>query len=433
MFRYFKRHGWLWALIAFLLLFPQALTSQARLNNRVLITGLAIDRTEAGFEVTAQVVLPTPGSESGGEGANLDFISEEGVSVIEGLKKISYNIGEIAGLSHANFVIIGESVFDGNVISDLDYFLRDAHLPNSIMVVYCEGSAKEQIKKTGDLELSVGLGLQKIYLYKQQSLNSRMVAMQEFVDNVFEQSGVSILPELKITKEGEDDSSSSGSNSSDGGSSSSSQSSSGGASGGTSSGSGSGGNSEVKQGRIEYFTPLAYFKKGYFVDKITEQKEIIAYLLTQQNSNEFNLVIENVDDGDIYHNAKVSLRVGKKTAKIRTDFSGGKPVAKVDIALDKIKFMEVVNENVAYQGAYSVLKPYLNETLISAIKSQITETITSIFEKTKAQNVDLFRVADISYRFNRNDWEEYLLSLGDIDNYLNDFDIEINVNVKSFI
>ena len=139
MIRYFKRHAWLFALIAFLLLFPQALSSQARLNNRVLITGLALDKVENGYEITAQVVMPTSGSESGGEGANLNFITETGASLVEGIKKISYNIGEIAGLSHTNFIILGESLFDDNIIADLDYFIRDATLPNSMMLLFCEG------------------------------------------------------------------------------------------------------------------------------------------------------------------------------------------------------------------------------------------------------------------------------------------------------
>lgn len=430
MIRYFKRHAWLFALIAFLLLFPQALSSQARLNNRVLITGLALDKVENGYEITAQVVMPTSGSESGGEGANLNFITETGASLVEGIKKISYNIGEIAGLSHTNFIILGESLFDDNIIADLDYLIRDATLPNSMMLLFCEGSAKDQMTKTGDLEISVGLGLQKVYLYKQESLNSRMVALQEFIDFAYEPARVSVLPKINITKEGEDDS---GGNqdSSDGSSTSSSQSSSGGATSGTSSSAPK--SSDTKQGRIEYFTPLAYFKDGFYVDTISEQNQIIAYLLTQNNSNRFDIVINNVTGGEIYHNAEVGLRVGKKTCDIETDFSGAKPKLKITIGLDKIKLMEVRNEGVAYEGTYASLQPYLNETLNSAIRNQIKENITSIFEKTKAQNVDIFRAADNAYKFNKDEWQEYLKSVKDISNYIADFEIEVVVDLKTFI
>ena len=438
MVRFFKRHAWLLALIAFLLLFPQALSSQARLNNRVIITGLAIDKIQDGYEVTAQVVLPEPGSESGGEGARLDFISEQGSSIAEGMKKISFNIGEIAGLSHTNFILVGETMFEDNLVADMDYFLRDDHLPNAVMLLCCEGSAKEQIKKTGELELSVGIALQKVFIYKQGSLNSRMIALQDFADSAFGQSGVSVLPELKITNENDKQQDTSGGDAtgSNGGSSSSSQSSTGGASSGTSSSSGSSsGASESanKQGRIEFFTPIAYFKNGRFVDKITAQEDIIGYLLTQNFTNTFDLVVENVNDGNVYKNAEVGLRIGKKTTTHKIDLSGAVPKYKIDIVFDKVKLMEVINEDVAYQGTYAVLTPYLNDALIDAVKSSIEGRVIELFEKTKAQNVDLFKIADRAYKFNKTDWQKFLKGLGDIDNYINKFEIEVNVSIKNFL
>ena len=95
--------------------------------------------------------------------------------------------------------------------------------------------------------------------------------------------------------------------------------------------------------------------------------------------------------------------------------------------------MEVRNEGVAYEGTYASLQPYLNETLNSAIRNQIKENITSIFEKTKAQNVDIFRAADNAYKFNKDEWQEYLKSVKDISNYIADFEIEVVVDLKTFI
>lgn len=440
MIRLFKRYIWIVVLVAILCLFPQALSSQARLNNRVLVTGLAIDKVEEGFEVTAQVVLPIPGSEAGGEGATLDFVTEKGASILEGISKISYKIGEIAGLSHANFIILGEGMLEGHSQSALDYFIRDSRIPNSIMLLFCRGSAKDQLKNTNDLELSVALGLQKVYLYKQASLNSRMVAMQEFIDYAYEPAGTSILPEIEITKDGGNASASSAESggSAAGGSGSSSGSSSSGGSGSSSGSSSSGGSGssnggQKKDGRLKYYTPLAYFKKGEFKGIIENQDEIIAYLLTQKHTKQFDLVIKDVDDGVIYENASVGLRVLKKYSKISTDFSGNNPKLKIEITLDQIQLLEVENDNREVLGAYPNLKPYINKTLKDAIKKQIKEKITNVFETTKSENVDLFRAADMAYRFNKTEWQKYLKTCGNIDNYLENFEIEVKVNVKTFI
>lgn len=460
--RFFRRHTWLIVLLAFLCLFPQALTSQARLNNRVLITGLAIDKTDKGYLVTAQTVFPSAGSESGGEGAELNFISEEGVSITESIKKLSYNIGKIAGLSHMNFLLISDSIFeDKNVATTLDYFLRDPYLPNSIMLLYCKGNAQEQLQKTKNLELSVGLGLQKIYSYKESSLNSKMVTLQDFISDSLDPSKVSIVPQLNITEaqSGENASSSSsessgegstsgatGSTPSGGGNSAAGSSSSSGSGGGSgSSGSGdsgggsggqsSGGNSAASaavKGRIQFFTPFAYFKNGKFMGEITDQKEIISFLLPTNITQAFDLVIENVNDGNVYHDAKVGLRIYKKSSKINVDFSGARPKAKFKIGFDKVQFMEVINDGVAYEGAYQNLKVYENDTLKEAAKKQLAENFKKVVSAGKKANVDIFKIADFCYRFKNKEWKEFLKNISNIDNYLDEIDFEFDLEIRNF-
>ena len=152
MFRFFLRHAWIFAIIFLLILFPVSLTSQARLNNRALITGLAIDKDEAGFVVTAQIARPLSSREASGEAATLDFVSESGSSVVECVKKITFEIGEIAGLSHTNFIILGKAVLEDNAIKPLDYFLRDLQIPTSVMLAYSSGKAKDVMTKTPRLQ-----------------------------------------------------------------------------------------------------------------------------------------------------------------------------------------------------------------------------------------------------------------------------------------
>ena len=457
--RFFRRHTWLIVLLAFLCLFPQALTSQARLNNRVLITGLAIDKTDKGYLVTAQTVFPSAGSESGGEGAELNFISEEGVSITESIKKLSYNIGKIAGLSHMNFLLISDSVFeDENVSTTLDYFLRDPHLPNSIMLLYCKGSAQEQLQKTKNLELSVGLGLQKIYIYKESSLNSKMVTLQDFISDSLDPSKVSIVPQLNITEaqSGEDKRSSSsessgddstsgatgttpsgGSDSASGGSSSGDSAGSGGSgdSGVGSGGQNSGGNSEASaavKGRIQFFTPFAYFKNGKFMGEITDQKEIISFLLPTNKTQVFDLVIENVNDDNVYHDATVGLRIYKKHSAIEVDFSGARPKAKFKIGFDKVQLMEVINDGVAYERAYQNLKVYENDTLKGAAKKQLADNFNQVVSAGKKANVDIFKIADFCYRFKNKEWKKFLKNISNIDNYLDEIDFEFDLEIRNF-
>ena len=134
-FSFFKKHSWVLVVIALLVFIPQSFSYQAKLNTRVIVTGLAIDKVEQGYEITAQTILPVNGSEAGGSGAKLGFISETGNSFAEGIKKISYKIGKTAGLSHVNFLIVGHKMLEDNLALALDYVIRDHRINSSILML----------------------------------------------------------------------------------------------------------------------------------------------------------------------------------------------------------------------------------------------------------------------------------------------------------
>ena len=402
MFRFFSRHAWIFAIIFLLILFPVSLTSQARLNNRALITGLAIDKDEAGFIVTAQIARPLSSREASGEAAILDFVSESGQSVVECVKKITFEIGEIAGLSHTNFIILGKAVLEDNAIKPLDYFLRDLQIPTSVMLAYSSGKAKDVMTKTSNLDLSVSLGLQKVFMFKEEALSTLMVPLQKFIDDAFNPSAFSILPELDISVESGNSSSESGNQDKTSG-----------------------------KGRIKYFTPFAIFKGGKFLGEITNQNEIRAYLLAKAgNSHQFNLSIENVND-DVYNDANVGIRVGEKNVEMAVSL-GEKPTLSLRVMLDKVKLLEV-NNNAVLTGSFIAQKPYLTKTLEKAISSQLENDLNIVFNKTKALGADVFCFADRAYKFNNKEWGKFIETIPNADDYLNYVDFNVKVEVTSFI
>ena len=165
--RFFKNHVALIIIIIVVFAFPTSLSNQARLNMRVVVTGLAIDKKDDEFEVTAQIVKTSPGNESGGISAEVNFLSDTDKTLLGAISKLSYKAGKVSAFSHTNFLIIGEELAKTeNLNSSLNYFLRDRIIKNTALVLFSEGKAGDEIKKTKDVELSVGLGLQKVYLFK---------------------------------------------------------------------------------------------------------------------------------------------------------------------------------------------------------------------------------------------------------------------------
>ena len=166
----FKRHIGLILMIIIAIVFPVSLSNQAKLNMRIIVTGLAIDKTEDGYEATAQIVKTTPSTESSGVGAEIEYISDKASTISFALANLMYKSGKVSAFSHTNFIILGEDILQEDVTTCLDIFMRDRLVKNSALLLFSNGKASDEIKKTKNLELSVGLGLQKVFSFKEEVL-----------------------------------------------------------------------------------------------------------------------------------------------------------------------------------------------------------------------------------------------------------------------
>ncbi len=438
--KFFKNHTWIWIVIACLIFIPQSFTYQAKLNMRVLVTGLAIDKNEEGYEVTAQVVMPSPGSESGGTSARLDFISEVGNSVAEGIQKIAYKIGKTAGLSHTNFVMVGESMLEDNLATALDYFARDAKVNPSVMLLVCSGEAKDMIKQTQNLEVSVGVGLQKVFIYKQSSLNGLVMPIDEFINSSFNLAKSATVSGILIAPEGQEklgqtsDATSSGSSSegeNSGQSGNQENSSAGGSSNGSSdssSSSGASGGNSNQGSRIKFYNDIYYFKNGKYVNKLNSEKEILGAFWADKISNNGDFKVTGITGG-ILQNATVGLQFTKKKTKTNIKFENGRPKLIFDISIKDIQIVEILNQGNLNINIYNKQDKAVINLIKEGIKEEVKECILSTFNKAKADNVDIFDIGELAYQTKTKEWKKYYSEVGE--NYLNACEVEVNVDIKN--
>lgn len=430
--KFLKNKTWLLILLAGLLFIPQSFNYQAKLNMRVLVSGLAIDKTDIGYEVTAQVIMPTPGSEGGGTGARLDFISEKGESIGEGIQKIAYKIGKTAGLSHTSFVMVGENMLEDNLASALDYFARDAKVNPSIMLLVCSGKAKDMIKETKNLELSVGVGLQKVFIYKQSSLNALVIPLEEFINDSFGLGksamvgGILIAPEGKEQLE-EQGNSSNGKNIAGESEGASNDEFSIGA-GGASSESGGQSSGKEKNARIKFHNDIYYFKGGKYVNKLTKEKEILGAYLSEKVSTSGDFKINSVTGG-ILQDATIGVTFTNKTNKIDVKFKNGNPVLVYNISIRDVQIVEILNKDKPSINIYNKQDKELIDIVRSKLEEEIELCIKSAFMKAKIDNVDIFNVGERAYQLQYSRWKKYYEKYGE--NYLKNSDIEVNVSIRN--
>lgn len=450
MLNFFKKHIWLFIVIFLVLLFPQSLSDQARLNMRVIITGIGIDYKDDKYVITSQVVLPASGSESGGISAHINYISAEGDSISDGVQKVSQKIGKVAELSHIEFILVGKSMQEHNIASALDYFFRNFELKNSVMLLGCNNDAMQEIQKTASLELGVALGMQKVYTSNESSLNGIAKSYVEFINDTYSPSGTSVLDTLEIITSGGSEDSGSGAGGSSGGSagqggSSGSLGDSGNASGGSSasqSSGGSGGSSSGSQssdssggtssggsenGNIAIQTPLLLYKHGMQVGKIEDKDAILGYYYTLKNSKSGNVYITNFSFAEA-QNANVNLRIDnmKKSQKIK--YVNGKPVHQIDITITDAKIDEIASSTLNNIELYKTLDASMQKQILDAAAKKIEDLVTKAFNIAKEQNFDIFNTATLANKLTYTSWQNYYQNA---DNYMDDVTLVVNVHFKN--
>lgn len=438
--KFLKKHTWVLLLVSCLVFVPQSFSYQAKLNMRVIVTGMGVDKVDGGYEITAQVVMPSPGSESGGGSATLGFISEIGVNISDGVQKIAYKIGKTAGLSHMSFLIVGQSMLQDNLAEELDYFVRDPELNTSVMMLISSTSAKEMLNKTETLELSAGVGLQKVFIYKQSSFNGVMMPIEEFVNNAFSLSKSSAVSGIFISSEGEEELGKStdetlkktGQEIGDGSGESQDGSESGGQSGQSNNGdsnSDESKSSEYKQdGRIKYYNDVYYFKAGKCVGKFEKEEELLGFFLTDNVTNNGEITVKNVNGG-ILKDAVVGLEFREEKTKRKVSFKEGKPVFELQIRIKDVQIVELLNGGALSEKVYRDVDDETVKAIKKAVYKKVENDIMHAFEKAKTDDVDILKIADRCYQFKPAEWKKFYEKYGEA--YLDQVEIKVETNIKN--
>ena len=445
MIKFVKKHPWILIVLVGLFLVPQSLTIQSQLNERLILTGMAVDKSEDGYEVVAQVVIAGSSAGAVGESGKVDFIKTKGKTISECANEISYLLGKTAGFTHVNFVVFGKDLAkEEGIIDALDYFVRDRKVPSSALVLISEGKAGEELVKTQNMELDSAVGLQRLFIHKQTAMNGTMMQIQEVFDNYFNISSSSIISEFKIVDEqamaqgkeqsggSQGGSSESGGSSGDsggglsGGSSSSDSSGGGSASGGAEGGSQSENNKPPSKPRVEFEPNIYLLKQGKIVAEITDKDELIAINLLNPNGEEGIISIDGVSD-DVFNDATIGVRVYQKKAKFKAYFDeDGNPHFKITVDLKKNEVQEINSKDIS-ERMYDSSKVYLTDALIERLETYSRESILSVCKTAREANVDFLNCGNRLYQKDAKKWKKFLSSIQNADDYLQYVNFEVEV------
>lgn len=371
---FFKKRIGLIILLVAIFAFPSSLSTQARLNMRAIVTGLAIDKVDDKYEVTAQIVKTSPSTESGGEKATVNFVSDNDETVIGAISKLSYKTGKTSAFSHANFIIIGKDVLEEDLTQTLDYFMRDNITNDSMLLLVAEEKASDEIKKTKDVELSIAIGLQKVFMYREKEGDGVMNSVLEFMKDSKESSGTSVVSLLALEKNDEQ----SEDNPAGGGSSSSSGSS---GESGTEDGGEQGGGSKYQYFKAQ--TELGCFVDGRYVGKL-EKDEVLGYMLANKKATIDDVYAEDFDKS-VFNAKRVGVKIKDKTNKLKIRYENNIPCLDLVVKIKNSAIYEIQSEefiDAPTDAEFSEIK--------NGLKKKIAENVSKCFEKSKELKADIW-------------------------------------------
>lgn len=438
--QFFKKHIGIAVLLIIVFAFPVSLSTQARLNMRIIVTGLALDKMDNGYEITAQIVKTQPSSGASGESASIEFISEQGETIVSAISKLSYKSGKVAGFSHTNFILLGSDMLEDDLLKSLNYFLRDTTIKDSALLVFAKDKAKDELQKTKDLGLSVGLGLQKVFVYKEKESDGTMTSLLSFVNSSLDKSKTAMISVMELddgtksseengqgseeksqskeqmtetenqesSKENGEENSSSGSEEK--------QSDSGQSQGG--SGSSSEGTSS------KYFksqTPIKCFVAGKCVGSFEKEDEIAGFMFSRNECKSDDLSIDNINFEGL-KNASVGVEIKFKTCKKKLRFENEKPVVDIIVNVEKSSIKEIQSDEFLATLSNSEFEHIKEE-----IKKTIANKIATVFEKSKEMKADIFDAYDYAYKFKYGKIKNKFSSMED---FIDEVKLNVEVNVN---
>ncbi len=405
----------LFAVVFFLAtLAPNAVNTPSQTDVRTICTGLAIDKadTSGKVKISAQILIP----EAGGQyKQSLAIVSHDGNDFSDAVEKMSFQVGKRMRFAHCCYIIISKDVSAENIIPQLDYLMRGNNIGNNTLLIHTEEKAKDLLQLTSTINNNEVDNLQIIAKFNEKFLFSGGANLKSFFADYLSPHHTSFMANIKMK---EDESSQNGGGGGESGSN------------GT-----SGGNQqEQSSGSATYLSDklttegaVAVFYKGKLA-KILQNEERKQFNWLDSNVTGSIIQLDNVTD-KYYNNAQVSFAVMQRALKFDYSIENNTPIVRVKYDLG-------VRPEIILQQDGTVLpvyNDYITDNIKDMISTYIQNAVSSAMQIQKQYGFDLF---DFYKAFNincHNEWQKYLNSLIDKDNYIQNVEVFTEVNCYNSI
>lgn len=365
------------------------------LRKTSVVIGVALDIEQEDVVLTAQLAVPQPAEN--GENTKFNIVTGRGQSVAAALNEVNVKTGFYPKLVFCKLIILGESCFDKDITTLLDYFFRNEYTGLTLSVAACQGKASELIAQQFPCGNSATDVIDKLLSSEAQaSGNVAAATIKDLGEKFFSKSQSAFMPYLEngILDEG-----------GEGGE--------GGGSGGASSGGdGSGGGSQQCEESELTCNKCAVFTGGYFKG-----------VLPVEETFALNLIFNSVRHAFVESGGKDGLKVlGLRNCKgdVSLKIEGDKPVVKI-----KFKATAKIQDEEKGFSPEAAKKSEVEKEVLRQGEKDIEKLFADLFDDVKKLDCDVLGLKTQLFKNYHKKYETFS------DGLLNNAEFSCEVKLKS--
>lgn len=172
------------------------------IQKTAVILAAGIDRTEAGYELTAQISVPKGGESAGGT-ASVE-LTGRGETVADCLMQMYANSGWVPKFDFCSLVLLGEETARTGAMPALNYFLHNEYMSDDCAVAACEGRAGELLQKKSAIDDTPSLAIAKLFSGATEKSGATVKnTLREFAVSTLGKAESSFMPYIRAFPDGE--------------------------------------------------------------------------------------------------------------------------------------------------------------------------------------------------------------------------------------
>ena len=385
-----------------------ALGKPAEINTYAVVTSIGIDKIDEedlNYEISLLTFIPIA-EQSFTE--TYKVVSSKGRSVSEAMDFAGLHIGRQVGLSHVKLVVLNKELIDDDISNYLDYLSRSKNMSSSTRIVISDSSAKDFLNAAQELDSESSIKVSELINFNSEYIYASNSSFETFFKGMFGPTKVSLVPFLKLENENDDGISVFAENDAQSGD-------------GNGENTGSGVETSKQKNTIINNGDTIIFKDGK-KKAVIDGRQAKAINLIRGDFKTGSIEVKDFSNEDFEH-VNLIFEIYNKVV-----FENGVPIFHINMDLT-LSLSEIQNPNGMIEKNVEFFAVSQKET--DAVAKKVNTSMAEALQIMRDNQVDIINFYTYMHNSNKKQFNKFLKSLDDKDNYLSNMVFKSSVKVYS--